>query len=169
MKTSNKKHVLIFSSLLIAFIIPTSTIAKNMSQEYWSFTSEVDGFTDEEKNFAIVLAEGGMRYGFIAAGCYPGKKFELKISAGKYIGDKEIANNVRYRVDKESPQKVSFKPASEKFVYSNNLNSRFIKDLIKGEDRVLIETTSYNYKKSKASFTLNGAKNALEKVISSCK
>lgn len=138
------------------------------SEEKWEVETTIDDFTDDKKVFALVIAKGGIKNGFIAAGCYP-SGFELKVSAGEYIGDKSISNNVKYRVDKNTPIETTMKPTSKKFVYINDTSSPFISDIMNGNSTLLIQTTSYDYDTSKAKFTLKGSTNALKTVLDACK
>ena len=128
----------------------------------------VDEFTDDRKIYAVVVSETGMADGFIHVMCSGDDYFEVKVSAGEYIGDKVIRENVMYRVDKNEPVTTTMKPTSKKLVYTNNVGSQFIKDLMSGSDSVIVRLTSYDYDKSTARFSLNGSTDAISQVLAAC-
>ena len=152
---------------LLAFVSTSAYADLKGSSTSWEFESSIDEFTDEKKASAVILAEEGLNKGFIMISCYP-SGFEGKVSAGEYIGDKEISGNVKYRVDKNEAVETTMNPTSKIFVYFNDLNSPFIKALMEGKEKVIVQLTSYDYDTSKASFTLNGAATAISKVIQAC-
>lgn len=156
--------------LLITFALLSQIVFANSeaSSTEWSYEDVVDEFTDERKTFAMVYAEGGIKNGFIMFGCYP-SGFEGKIGAGAYIGDKDISNNVMFRVDKNEPITTTMNPTSKSYVYFNNTNSPFVTSLLGGKETVIVQLTSYDYDTSKARFTLNGAEKAISKVLEACK
>lgn len=153
-------------TLMTSLLLISSNALANTGS--WSFEKTVDDFTDETKTFASVFSETGFKGGFIHIGCYPGKNFELKVGAGKYIGDKAITNNVKYRVDKNTPVEMTMNPTSERYVYMNDMDSAFIKELMKGQSTVIIQLTSYDYDISKAKFSLKGSSDAIKKVLDAC-
>lgn len=134
----------------------------------WELESTVDEFTDERKVFAMIAAEGGLDKGFIHVGCYPGG-LEVKVGAGAYIGDKNIHNNVKYRVDQGDPTTTTMKPTRERYVYFNDKNSLFFQQLLAGKDKVVVQLTSYDYDTSRATYALNGAAAAIGAVLEACK
>lgn len=150
--------------LLLVLLIPM--VAK-ASTGKWEFNSSVDEFTDEKKAFAMIEAEGGADKGFIIVGCYP-LGIEVKVGAGKYVGDKEIDDNVKYRIDSNEFVVTTMSPTSRNYVFINDKDSKFLKDLMSGK-KVVIQLTNYDYETSKARFTLNGANNSITKVLSFCK
>ena len=152
---------------LLAFVSISANADLKESSTSWEFESSVDEFTDEKKASALILAEGGTNKGFIMFTCFP-SGFEGKVSAGEYIGDKAISGNVKYRIDKSEAVEMTMSPTSKVFVYFNDLNSPFVKALMEGKEKVIVQLTSYNYDTSKASFTLNGAATAISKVIQAC-
>ena len=135
-------------------------------REEWQFESAVDKFTDEKKAFASIMGKEDGNEGFINVGCFP-SGIEVKVSAGKYIGDKEIFGNVKYRVDSNKYEVATMKPTSKSFVYENGKDSKFLKALMSGKE-IIVELTSYDYDTSSASFSLNGAEPAIRKVLSLC-
>lgn len=159
---------------ILNLCIPLALIATPVHSELkgsatsWETESIVDDFTDETKTFAMIAAEGGFDKGYIHVGCYPKKSFEVKVGAGAYIGDKNIQNNVKYRVDKNEAVTTTMKPTKERKVYFNDMDAQFLKDLIAGQDSVLVQLTSYDYDTSMARFSLKGAKAAIEKVLQAC-
>jgi len=150
----------------VLLLILLQPIIANASAGNWEFKSSVDEFTDEKKASAMVDAAGGVRNGFIHVACFP-SGIEVKISAGKYIGDKAIDDNVKYRVDKNEFVVTTMEPTSKSYVYMNDKNSQFLKDLMHGK-KVVIQLTSYDYDTSTASFSLNGAETAISKVLALC-
>jgi hypothetical protein len=156
--------------MLIALALTSQISFANSeaSSTEWTYEDVVDEFTDERKTFAMVYAEGGIKSGFIMFGCYP-SGFEGKIGAGAYIGDKEINNNVKFRVDKNEPVTTTMKPTSKSYVYFNNTSSPLVSSLLSGKESVIVQLTSYDYDTSKARFTLNGAEKAINKVLEACK
>ncbi|CAM3095435.1 hypothetical protein VIRA109638_13265 [Vibrio rarus] len=153
--------------LISSLLLLSSSAFANINS--WSSEQVVDDFTDATKTFATVYSETGIKGGFITMGCYPGKSFELKVSTGKYIGDKAINKNVKYRVDKDTPVQMTMKATSKRFVYINDMDSQFIKGLMNGKSTVLVQLTSYDYDTSKAKFSLKGSTAAIQKVIDACK
>ncbi|MGU3814821.1 hypothetical protein [Vibrio diabolicus] len=135
----------------------------------WTSETIKDDFTDETKVFASVLSDAGFRDGFIHMGCYPGKSFEVKVGAGKYIGSKRIPNNVKYRVDKNEPVEMTMNSTSKRYVYMNDANSKFVRDLLDGKSSVVVQLTSYDYDISKAKFSLKGSTKAIKQVLDACK
>ena len=105
--------------------------------------------------------------GFIVVGCYAGKSFEAKVSTGKYIGD-SAAGHVKYRVDKNEPVKTRMK-ASDKAMYFNDMDNKFIKDLMNGQTKVVVQLMDYDYDTSIATFTLKGSTATINKVLDACK
>ena len=159
-------------TLLFALAFSTSNIAHaelKGSETLWESESKVDEFTDAKKTFSMITAKGGMDKGFIMLGCYTEGGFEGKVSAGEYIGDKEISENVKFRVDKNEPVTLTMSSTSKRYVYFNDTDSSFIKQLLEGKDSVVVQLTSYDYDTSKAVFSLNGAKAAITKVLEACK
>lgn len=137
-------------------------------KEDWRFETIVDKFTDEKKAFASISAlEDGER-GFINVGCFP-SGIEVKVSAGKYIGDSRIfRENVKYRVDNNTSVATKMNPTSKEYVYENDKDSKFLMALMSGK-KIIVELTSYNFETSSASFSLNGAEPAISKVLALCK
>ena len=158
----------ILPAALFSLLLPLQANAIDLVETKWAIDREEDGFSDETKVFAGVTAKGGFKKGFIAFGCYP-SGFEGKVGTGQYIGDKDVSNNFRYRIDKETPVKTTMKTTSKKYVYFNNANDPFVKALMSGKSKVLIETTNYSYDTSRAEFTLNGSTAAIQAVIDACK
>ena len=134
----------------------------------WELESVVDEFTDERKVFAIIAAEDGLDKGFIHVGCFPAG-LEVKVGAGEYIGDKNVHNNVRYRVDHGEPVTTTMKPTSKRYVYFNDKNSPFLQQLLAGKEKVVVQLTSYDYDTSRATYSLNGAAAAIGAVLEACK
>ncbi len=152
---------------VIAFISLPAMAQLTMDTAVWETDTTIDDFTDEITTQAMIIAEGGPDAGFIHLMC-KGSYFEVKVSASEYIGDKDIPNNVLYRVDKNDAVKTTMKPTSKKYVYFNDLDSQFLQQLMNGKDSVIIQLTSYDYDKSKAKFTLNGSTAAIQKVLDAC-
>ena len=127
-------------------------------------------FSEEFKReaVALVVSETGMKGGYIHVMCTGDSSFEVKLSAGEYIGDKVIRDNVLYRVDKNEPVKTTMSPTSKRMVYMNDTDSQFLKDIMNGSDSVIVRLTSYDYDKSKAKFTLIGSTDAIRKVLAAC-
>jgi hypothetical protein len=141
----------------------------DLNPNSWTSSSETDPFTDETKTFAVVAAEGGPKEGLIAFGCYSGKSFEGKISAGKYIGDKDLyTDNVKYRIDKLDPVSTSMK-SDDSVVYFNDMHEPLVEALMSGQSQVVVQLTSYDYDTSIAKFTLKGSTAAISKVLQACK
>lgn len=159
------RHLSIF--LTSSLLLLSSSVSANVDS--WGSEKKVDDFTDETKTFASVYSETGITGGFIHMGCYPGKAFEVKVSTGKYIGDKAFSNNVKYRVDKDTPVQMTMNPTSERYVYMNDMDSQFIKGLMNGKSTILVRLTSYDFSTSNARFTLKGSTAAIQKVIDACK
>ena len=124
---------------LSLFLLSTNISAANLNETKWTTKVEEDGFTDTKKVFAVIAAKGGIKQGFIHLGCFP-SGFEGKVSTGQYIGDKDISNNFRYRVDKNEPVKTTMKATSERYVYFNNMSNPFIKALQSGQSKVAMLT-----------------------------
>jgi hypothetical protein len=136
-------------------------------RENWQFKLVVDKFTDEKKAFASIRASEADEKGFISVGCFP-TGIEVKVSAGEYIGDSRTAfANVRYRVDSNLAVTIKMKPTSDKFVYENDKNSKFLSALVSGR-KIIVELTNYNFETSSASFSLNGAEEQIRKVLTLC-
>lgn len=152
------------------FLKQASELLKKLraKREEWQFESTADKFTDEKKAFASIMDEEDGKDGFIHVGCFPSGIVEVKVGAGKYIGDKEISNNVKYRVDSNNYVVTKMNPTSKNYVYENDKDSEFLKALMSGK-KIIIELTSYDYDTSSASFTLNGAEPAISKVLALCK
>lgn len=153
--------------LLFLLVAPSSYAQSNTLLEKWEVESSVDDFTDEKVVTALVVSETGFEDGFIHYMC-SAESFEFKIGAGEYIGDKDIYDNVMYRVDQETPKKTTMKTTSKRYVYFNDLKSVFTQDIMNGTDSVLIQLTSYDFDKSKARFSLDGAKEAIQQVLDAC-
>lgn len=137
-------------------------------KEDWRFVTEVDKFTDEKKAFASISALEDGEHGFINVACFP-SGIEVKVSAGKYIGDSRIfRENVKYRVDNNTSVATKMNPTSKEYVYENDKDSKFLKALMSGK-KIIVELTSYNFETSSASFSLNGAEPAISKVLALCK
>jgi len=137
-------------------------------KEDWRFETIVDKFTDEKKAFASIAALEDGEHGFINVGCFP-SGIEVKVSAGKYIGDSPIfRENVKYRVDNNTSVATKMNPTSKEYVYENDKDSKFLKALMSGK-KIIVELTSYNFETSSASFSLNGAEPAISKVLALCK
>ncbi|MFZ6843587.1 hypothetical protein [Undibacterium sp. RuTC16W] len=136
-------------------------------REEWQFESTADKFTDEKTAFASIMAEEDGKDGFIDVRCFP-SGIEVKIGTGKYIGDKEISDNVKYRVDSNNYVVTKMKPTSKEYVYENDKDSKFLTALMSGK-KIIVELTSYDYDTSSATFSLNGAEPAISKVLALCK
>jgi hypothetical protein len=137
-------------------------------REDWQFESTTDKFTDEKKAFASINNKEDGKDGFIIVGCYP-TGIETKVSAGKYIGGSETYhNNVKYRVDNNKFAVSKMNPTSKDYVYEDDKNSVFLKALVSGKE-IIVELTSYDGSTSTASFSLNGAAPAINKVLDLCK
>lgn len=136
-------------------------------KEDWRFEIKVDKFTDDKKAFASISSlEDGER-GFINVTCFP-SGIEVKVSAGKYIGDSRILkDNVKYRVDNNAVVTTKMNPTSNEYVYENDKNSKFLKALMSGR-KIIVEFTNYDFETSSASFSLNGAELAINKVLTLC-
>ncbi|MBE8182389.1 MAG: hypothetical protein HAW61_02555 [Candidatus Portiera sp.] len=153
--------------LLAMSIISPSTYASSIEQ--WSTETEIDDFTDEKRVFSYINSETGRKGSFIYVGCFPGKTFELRISTGRYIGDKELyLRNVRYRIDKDEAKATTMSPTNKRFVYSNDKSSNFLYGLMNGSSTVLVELTSYDYDTSKSRFSLKGSTKAVQAVLDAC-
>ena len=140
-----------------------------MASDKWMVETDIDKFNDKKIVHAGVLSDGGYKAGFIFVSCFP-TGAEVKVSAGKYIGDTEVyIPNFKYRIDKQKPVSLKFKTTSDSILYVNDLRSRFVKDLMAGGESVLIETKSYDSEAATASFTLRGAKESIAEVIKACK
>ncbi len=158
----------ILVALLLFTSLPTYAALKN-SAESWQTEDTVDEFTDEKRTFSMITAEGGIDKGFILIGCYSSDGFEGKVGTGEYIGDKRISENVKFRVDKNEATTITMKPTSKRYVYFNDMDSPFLKQLADGTESVLVQLTSYDYDTSKAKFSLKNAKTAINKVLEACK
>ncbi len=163
-----KKLMQILAVLLTIVSLPTHAALKGSSTS-WETEASVDEFTDKKKTFSMIAAEGGLDKGFIMIGCYSSGGFEGKVGAGQYIGDKDISENVKFRVDKNEPVTLTMNPTSKTYVYFNDMDSPFIKQLISGKESVVVQLTSYDYDTSKAKFSLKGAATAINKVLDACK
>ena len=136
-------------------------------KEDWRFEIKVDKFTDRKMAFAAISAFDQGEQGFINVACFP-SGIEVKVSTGKYIGDSRILkDNVKYRVDDGAAVTTKMSPTSKEFVYENDAKSKFLKALMSGK-KIIVELTSYNFETSSASFSLNGAQPAIEKVLALC-
>ncbi|GEM_PF-2083107 len=136
-------------------------------KEDWRFETTVDKFTDEKTVFASISALNDGESGFIDVHCFP-SGIEVKVSAGKYIGDSRISGNVKYRVDNNTAVVTTMNPTSKEYVYENDKDSKFLKALMSGK-KIIVQLTSYNFETSSASFSLNGAEPAISKVLALCK
>jgi len=138
-------------------------LASSAHSAGWTYDSTVDPFTDKKNSFASILTGSG----FISFGCFAGE-FEGKVSAGEYIGDKNVPDNFRYRVDKNEPVTMTMSPTSKKHLYFNDVNSRFVGDILNGVEQVVIETKNYEFRPSNRTFTLVGAREPIIKVLADC-
>ncbi|MFC7049387.1 hypothetical protein [Emcibacter nanhaiensis] len=75
--------------------------------------------------------------------------------------------NFEYRVDSQPSVTVLMRP-SKTLLFKNDYESPFVKALLEGKETVIIRLTDYEFEKSTAKFTLNGAKEAISKVMGSC-
>lgn len=156
--------ILLAGLMLLGLALPAHADLKGNSTS-WEVEISVDDFTDQTTTSAVILAEGGG--GFILLGCYS-SGFRGSLSTGKFIGNNNISDNVKYRIDKNEPVTTTMKSALGPTVYFNNKDSTFLKALAGGSDSVLVQLTSYNFETSRAKFSLKGAKKAIERVLQVC-
>lgn len=154
---------------IVALVLLALSAPALAGSAVWSTTVSVDEFTDEKKTMALVTIDGELNNGFIALGCFPSKRFEGKISTGHFVGDKDVGENIKFRVDANDPVSLTMRPANKPFVYFNDPDSPFVKQLLDGEDSVVVQLTNYQHDVSKATFSLNGAKAAIRAVLEACR
>jgi hypothetical protein len=153
----------------LIFLTFFSSIILVHAEEYnstkWVYNVDIDDFSDEEKHFGVILSSD--KKGFIGVSCFPNKQFETKISTGSYIGD-SASGRAKYRVDKEKPVSTNFN-SSDNFMYFNDIDNTFIKDIMSGKEKVLVQLTDYDYDTSKNSYSLTNSTSTIQKVIDACK
>ena len=140
------------------------------STEKWVLETSVDGFTDKTQVRAYIFSDKGLNAGLILVACYPEKNFTLQIGTGIPMGtDKALYKNLKYRVDKKEVVSMTIFGTLKTYIYTKNIHSRFISDIMEGESTVLVRLKSLDHGESTARFTLNGAKEAIQTVLDACK
>lgn len=131
----------------------------------WQHIKEIDPFTDEELEYAIVLEESSRK--FVHVMCKNRNYFEFKVSANVYIGDDANRDNLLYRIDKKEAQKVTLKGYKSN-LYANDLENLFIKHLMEGGDTLIVRATGYDFDTGTAQFAMKGAAEAVSSVVKAC-
>lgn len=156
---------------LITLRLPINRIASQVAlatEPKWKYETKLDDFTDKQVSWATITAEKNSDKSFINVVCSPDATIEFKIGTGRYIAEKDISNNVMYRVDKNEPVTLTMKTFNDSFVYGNDVDSLFLSALQSNGLNILVQLTHHDYSTSKARFSLKGAKEAISKVLTNC-
>jgi len=131
----------------------------------WTYSSEVDGFTDIETHMAQSGATNGD--GFVVARCAD-QSFDLYFSVDEFIGT-DGSFEVRYRVDKEPPKSSRWLASTDgTAIFAQGVEgSRLARSMISGT-ALLLEVTDYRGTPHRTSFSLEGAGPSVQKVLEAC-
>ena len=138
----------------------------------WEFKSATDKLTDE-KRFLVSRPEATGK-GLIVIKCdSPGKNsLYVHIIVNQYlgsIGNRTSAHVLKYRFGKEQVISVDYLPSDKSAaILDATAVKRFLR-IAKGESRLVVAATGYDYKSVELEFDMAGAKTAIEKVAKSCR
>lgn len=137
-------------------------------EQSWTYSTDVDEFTDEVMHRAAVFASRGD--GVIYVVCHDGV-IGVAASTGVWLDIEEDLRDekpVRYRVDKYRAVNTRW-PGKD--LHSFVLEPRslvFARALLKGRSHVLLELTSWDGNSRRARFPLQGARQAIGQVFGAC-
>lgn len=159
-----------FILIMVATVLGTTPAVAQDKTKFWSLEKKKAAFSNEPLWDARVHAKDGLGGGRIAVFCSKGSKFWFVVETGNYIGPshKEPHLNFKYQFDMQPVKEIRL-TGRGKTLNGEDINSDFIDGLLKGGDTLMVRSfssLSKNYKE--AIFTLNGAAEAVGKVVNEC-
>ena len=143
-----------------------SILSANVLATEWSYSSEVDEFTDTTVHIALVTSLD--TNGFVIAKCDEEKKFELYLSVDEFIGSQDTYK-VRYRIDKNSPESDEWNVSTEgTSVFARYRDKLYIAREFMSGTQLLVEVTDFHGTPHQSKYSLNGATNAIGQVLDAC-
>ncbi len=146
------------------------------SQTVWETNVTIDEFTDKKITVASIFSIEENHTNLISLVCYPSRSFSGRILFDTYLGARRI--DVMYRVDKNEPATLTMRAVPMKtrhrrvtVVYFNDIDSKFVRDLMNGKGTVLVKLIPHDGYASEprtVRFTLNGSTAAIKTVLEAC-
>lgn len=149
-----------FASIFF-MLIPTCALASS-----WTYSYEVDGFSDKNQHRAVISLDNNKVFGFVR--CSAEKDLDIVFSLDSYIGT-DSKYSVRYRFDKKTVIETLWGVSTNGtavFVSSSEV-IRFGRELIAGNE-LLLEVTDFRGTPKQVKYPLSGTSDAVGKVFNAC-
>lgn len=137
----------------------------------WTYTTDVDDFTDEVTHSATVFASDGD--GLLRVSCYQDDDdIVVSVTTSLFLDtaeDQMDEKPIRYRVDKRSAVSDRWLGSGQTSVAVEPKSLHFVLELVQGTREVLVELTSWNRDRKRVRFPLGNAGPALDRVLGACR
>lgn len=153
-------------TIFIVFLLTLATQA-GAGQNYWSYNSEKDSFTDEVNSYAR-FSTGG--YGeFVNVRCQ-NKEFDVIVGVGEFIDNESYAHAL-YRVDANEvvESKRWLLSTDGTAIFANDkLKVRLASDLAGGKSKAVFKLYDYEGSSYQMRINLKGSTKSITKVMRDC-